>query len=145
MRKKPAHTPICRGVIDTLKKDGHARNLSDKEIADGRNFLDRVSRSAINGMAVVTSKKRPEDPISSLLYRKWFLDGKELKQRREEFPRWKDEKGRKLNLLLNVSVGLFFCGWPRVAWTYPDCARGPSRFPPTWPPTPRPTHFPINW
>ena len=101
-------TPIRRVVIDTLKKDGHARNLSDKEIADGRNFLDRVSRSAINGMAVVTSKKRPEDPISSLLYRKWFLDGKELKQRREEFPRWKDEKGRKLNLLLNVSVGLFF-------------------------------------
>ena len=104
LRKKPAHTPIGRIVIDTLKKDGHARNLSDKEIADGRNFLDRVSRSAINGMAVVTSKKRPEDPISSLLYRKWFLDGKELKQRREEFPRWKDEKGRKLNLLLNVSV-----------------------------------------
>lgn len=126
-----------RGGIERLKKDRNALALSDREIRDGCTYLDPISRNCINGMAIIPSKKSASDPTSRLTYRKTFINGKEVKERRENFPAWdENDTDNKLNLLLQVRA--------RQQGIYPVFSRLKrfshrrrlSPYPPAPPPTP---------
>jgi hypothetical protein len=98
-------TLLCfyRGVIQMLKKERNATNLSDEEIKRPWFAVDEVSATGNQGFSIMGGLQKTSDQMPTLKYRERFVNGK-LVGLPERFPRWKqgDDK-RKSDLMLQVS------------------------------------------